>query len=531
MYRTKLLLAFVALLGLSLAGAAASFWGAQQSRYHLERSRLAHEVLEGHLRLSSETYKLFKQFADMMLIGDAVGGVDEAAARERLRAEISRLRDLIATEVAFVEDDERESEKDELDRLARIERQIDQVLAGFAAVRTLIADGRPAEAWAMLSGILEHSIDTAFNDLIDAAIASESAEVEETNAAADALTRSLSRFAEAKAAAAVVLTLAALFLLRRRLQGPIRGLLSGTRALADGDLDHRIAVAGRDEFSEVALQFNRMAADLQAKQRALTEARDRLEQTVAERTAELRAANAALERADAARRRFFADISHELRTPLTVIRGESEIALRGGDRPVEEYRTALHRIVEQCDHTARLVDDLLFIARADAGEPRITWQAVALAGLIERVCADAMVLADGKAVSVQLRCAVNGAVVSGDPDRLHQLFVILLDNAIRYSHPHGTVTVDVGAGPAGVVVCIRDEGIGIDADELDRVFERFYRGDDAAAHHGAGSGLGLPVAKAIAAAHEGRIVLDSRPGAGTTVSVTLPAVRNLRAIA
>ena len=274
-----------------------------------------------------------------------------------------------------------------------------------------------------------------------------------------------------------------------------------------------------------------MAGELEAKNRDLEAAKADLEQAVTARTAELCDANAALEKADQVRRRFFADISHELRTPLTIIRGEAEIGLRGNDKAIDDYKGTLHRVLEQAEHTARLVDDLLFVARQNAGETRMSRQAIALREIVESVCGDAEVLAEKRGVTVTLRQEVEEAVVSGDPGRLRQLFLILIDNAIRYSEARGEVSLYMGAAPKGVVVRVSDGGIGIGPDELERIFERFYRGDNASEHHTEGTGLGLPVAKAIADAHDGELVIDSRLGEGTTASVFLPTVRKLRAVA
>lgn len=530
-YQTKLLIAFGGLLALALSAASLSYWGADRSRYHLERSRLAHEELEGYLRLSAHTYELFKELGDGRLVGDPEAGTGHAGLARRLEADLARLRDLIASEVAFVDAAETEVEKRELAHLALIERRIAEVLREVAEVGSLRVTDRAGEGRARLSGLLERSLDAELDALIAAAIEEEAREVARTDAAAARLLDRLELALQVHGAAAILFTLGCVALLVRGLRRPLTRLLAGTEALAAGDLGHRIEVSGRDEFARLGHSFNRMAEDLGSHRSQLENAQSRLEQAVAARTEELREANTALAHADRARRRFFADISHELRTPLTIVKGEGEITLRGADKPVEEYKRALGRVVEQADHTARLVDDLLFIARQDAGETRMSLQAVALGDLVARVCEDARVLAAERRVAIVRRVAVADAVVSGDPGRLRQLFLILIDNAVRYSRPHGTVSVDLGRSPKGVAVRVADDGIGIPPDELERVFERFYRGDRAAGHHLEGSGLGLPVAKAIVEAHHGEIAVASGPEAGTVVTVTLPAARRLGAVA
>ena len=177
------------------------------------------------------------------------------------------------------------------------------------------------------------------------------------------------------------------------------------------------------------------------------------------------------------------------------------------------------------------MDDLLFVARAEAGEPRLTLQAVALDEVLRRACADAEMVAEPKGVRIGLREGAREAVVQGDPEKLRQLAMILLDNAVRFSSPGGSVEVSLDPSPRGVLLRVADHGAGIAADEVGRVFERFYRGENAAARHPDGSGLGLPLAKAIAETHGGEIAIESRVGEGTTVSVQLPVVRKLRVVA
>jgi len=322
---------------------------------------------------------------------------------------------------------------------------------------------------------------------------------------------------------AVVATLALVLLLLQGLRAPLAELLRGTAKLAEGDLSHRISISGRDEFADLGRSFNRMAGDLQAHRQALQDAHANLETLVDDRTEELRRANESLRKIDETRRGFFADISHELRTPLTIIRGEGEIALRGSNKKVAEYKHSIERIVEQAKHLSVLVNDLLFIARQGAGAARLNLQPIALGDLLKKVCGDAKVIAHGEGVDVAF---VNGTahdMVRGDPARLRQLFLVLLDNAVRYSKSKGAVKVEIGSADGEVRVRVSDRGIGIPPEELEGVFERFRRGGSAAAINEEGLGLGLPVAKAIVEAHKGRIEMASRPGEGTTVTVALPA--------
>jgi signal transduction histidine kinase len=532
-YRLRVLIACLVLLSMTLVGAFFSYFTAERLQHHLERSRLAHSVLEGHLWLKAHTYELFKQIADAMLIGGSANHFNETELRRQLSGEIGQLRDLIASEVALVRDDteEQQGERQELARLARIEGQVQAVLGEFDDVRRLIAAGDNRQAWLALHNVLERSIDQTFGELIEAASADEKEEVAETDEAARRIKQTLRSLAIALALLAVVVTGTALYSLLSRVRRPLDALVHGTARLSMGEFSHRLDVIGKDEFAHAAAGFNAMAEQLQRQHAALVEGREALERAVTERTAELADTNRALHAIDQGRRRFFADISHELRTPLTVMRGEAEVALRGTDKSIGEYKQTLVRIVEQAQHTTQLIDDLLFIARADAGETRMKMQDVALIDLLERVCDDARNLATAESLRIELQSLVEEAVISGDPVRLGQVFMILLDNAVHYSHAGGQILVRIVPGLKEVSVHVLDDGVGIPPDEMERVFERFYRGHGAERHHAQGSGLGLPIARAIVEAHNGTIALANRPEGGVEAVVRLPISRRLRIVA
>lgn len=230
----------------------------------------------------------------------------------------------------------------------------------------------------------------------------------------------------------------------------------------------------------------------------------------------LRPAQEAWERQQA----FVANASHELRTPLTLIRASAEVAQRGlpaGD----ERRTLLDDILAECDHMGRLVEDLLLLSRLDAGRLKLERQRVALADLLTEIQRQVGRLADERGIHLVMDGA-NGAVW-GDPTRLRQVLLILLDNALRYTPAGGNIRL--AARPQGryVVVTVTDTGSGIAPEHLPHVFERFYQADSARRSRG-GSGLGLSIAKALIEAQHGQIRLESRPGEGTRVSLLLPAV-------
>ena len=269
------------------------------------------------------------------------------------------------------------------------------------------------------------------------------------------------------------------------------------------------------------MSFNWMAAELQRRRAELDQSRIELEHEVHERTRELHESNQTLSRMDQARRRMFADISHALRTPLTVIRGEAEVTLRSRDSAGRATRAALQRIVDTATQLSKLVEDLLRVARSEALAPRAETAVIAAGELIRDAAEAARTL--GAAKGLQVDCSVPDRLlhIHGDPNRLLEALLILVDNACRYTPAGGPIAISLTADNAWAALRIADSGIGIPADELDLVADRFYRGSNIGHLSPSGTGLGLNIAKSIIEAYGGEIEIASERGRGTCVTVRL----------
>jgi heavy metal sensor kinase len=270
---------------------------------------------------------------------------------------------------------------------------------------------------------------------------------------------------------------------------PMERLRRSTEAITAARLDRRLPVANaHDELGRLTQTINAMIA--------------RLERSFLEI------------------RRFTADASHELRTPLTIIRTDVEVALDKHLSP-EEYRDLLGSILEECERLTRLIEQLLALAREDAGAGATAFQALDLSALIEQVVEDMRPLAEARGLALLI--AVNARLsIAGDESRLRQVFYNLLDNAIKYTPEGGAIAVRAQWADRIPVVTVRDTGIGIPPEHLPHVFDRFYRVDKARSRAQGGTGLGLSIARGIIEAHGGHIELASTPGQGTTCIVTLP---------
>ncbi len=295
-------------------------------------------------------------------------------------------------------------------------------------------------------------------------------------------------------AVAVALALLTLQVMAHGATVPLRQMTVAAREMARGDYTRRVYTRSRDEVGELASAFNLMAGDLAA--------------------------------ADRQRRELLANVSHELRTPITALRGLLENIVDGVAPPEPAtMRTAL----AQTERLGRLVTEMLDLSRLDAGVTRLAREEIDVAAFINGVVAEAGVNAVGGGRDVTFAVELppdrpgQRLMVPGDPERLHQVFANLLDNAARHSPPGGTVRVRVWQHDDDVLFAVTDQGDGIPAAQRRRVFERFTRGERPT---GGGTGLGLAIARWVVQLHHGSIAVVDPPGdgrlPGCRVQVRLP---------
>jgi signal transduction histidine kinase len=222
--------------------------------------------------------------------------------------------------------------------------------------------------------------------------------------------------------------------------------------------------------------------------------------------------------------RFSADASHELRTPLTVLQGELESMARGSSSLPAEIRETIGSALEETQRLTKIVENLLAISRLEAGEARKQRERLDFAELARSTADQMRLLAEEK--HIHLDC--NGAEsveVDADPTRLKQVVVNLLDNAIKYTPEGGNVSISVTQRDGRAVLEVADTGLGISADDLPHVFERFYRADKARSRQMGGTGLGLSIVRSICVAHGGQVTVSSTETRGSVFRVELPMSR------
>jgi len=494
------------------------------------RGRLASDIHQGFVQLSAT-----KQHLRSWVTQHKIGAGGNPAERDELLYQMQQgLGELalLAQKAAALGLDGLNSEEHtaRTDALQVLGHNVHALGQALAQIKTLPADIPARQGWDTLSEVFEKSEGRDLRELIAQSIQRESAAMQRERLAANATLERIRWLWIGMALSLALLALGATIYFARALRRPIDELVQGAHMLRKGQLQHRIPLDDQDEFSDVARSMNAMAAELEKHQEQETKHRQRLETEVRERTRALHEANQSLQQTDTRRRQLLADISHELRTPTTAIRGEAEITLRGGERPAEQYREALQRIVATSRQLGSVIDDLLAMARSDMETLSIVHQCVDLSEPLAAALAQALALAGERHIQIDAQAMpVHDVQVMGDAQRLSQLLLLLLDNAVRYSHPAGSVSLrwwrSEEAAPT-LVLQVIDQGIGIPAEELHQVFDRHFRGRTARLHRAAGSGLGLPIAKALALAHGGSLTLESpsdeATGQGTRVELRLP---------
>jgi heavy metal sensor kinase len=275
---------------------------------------------------------------------------------------------------------------------------------------------------------------------------------------------------------------------------PVVAISEQTQRITAKNLDERLKVSKPDEFGRLALVINGLLARLDISFRVMRE--------------------------------FVADASHELRTPLAIIRGEADVSL-SRERTPDEYREALGIILENSKRMSLIVKDMLDLARADGGQKLVRREELYLNDLVKNCCRAAQPLAATK--GLQLTCTAEEDIsFSGDEELLKRMTFNLVHNAIQYTPSSGAVSVRLTKDNERACLTVCDTGIGIPADSVNRVFDRFYRVAESRTRAEGGSGLGLSIVKLAAESHGGSVGVESEPGSGSKFTVSLPFEKTWR---
>lgn len=290
------------------------------------------------------------------------------------------------------------------------------------------------------------------------------------------------------------------FLFSRSVTRPILRINEVARAMAGGDYSLKVPVRPDNELGVLADSIDTLSGQLREKMETI-------------------------ERIDATRRNFVASISHELRTPLTIMQGYTEALMDGMARDDRQREKYLMNIYEETLRLRRLVDDLLDLRRLESGMISMRMDRADISGIIESVAGQINQAQAEKKVTVTVHLPVEKLVARGDPDRIRQVLINLVDNAVRFSPENGEVKVSGDRDGEIVRVLVTDQGPGLTGEEKKLVWDRFYKADSSRAGKDSGSGMGLAIARQIIELHGGKIGIESSQGQGSTFWFTLEGLQ------
>lgn len=292
-------------------------------------------------------------------------------------------------------------------------------------------------------------------------------------------------------AVVILLALTLSWIIAKRIVDPIEDLTKAAIQMAKGDFSVQAAKQFDDEVGTLADTFNYMAAEIGKNEKLKND--------------------------------FISSVSHELRTPLTSIKGWGETLISGGLKDHEETTLGLEVISKETDRLIGLVEELLDFSKFQSGEMTLCEEKLDLRQVLDDLYVQFAVPAQEKQIELRLELPALPLTVMGDSNRLKQVFVNLLDNAIKFTPVHGTISLVASASDGRLITTVQDTGEGIDPDDLGRITGKFYKGRSKLS----GSGLGLAISKDIVQLHKGSLTIHSVLGHGTTVTVDLPLVQTI----
>lgn len=516
MYKRKLLYfglttAFIVLVALTCAAISA-----QLTKENLKQSTIAQTLLVEHQQLSSISYRLFKQLTDELILGENANQANIRKKQALIEESLSNIRKLELEQRAALGEKITQGSVEDTDEL---EQLLKEIKTGF---KSLVGNQNaiPLSQQKDLRELLEVTIDSQFREAINSAVTRQSRVVAAINARIDTLNTAMVWFTIGLGGLSIPFIVYGCYWLFNQLYQPLVLIRNATNVIASGHYGVPISEKLDDEFEELAASINQLAVRLGEHEAFEEKSRKNLEFEVEQRTSELMNANLELTKIDARRRQFIADISHELRTPLTIIRGEAQVTLRLTSAGEEDYKATLTAILEQSVGLSQLVDDLLLLIRTEMNQLHLELFPTPIKPMLDTEVVKWQRLHPNRTITFVDNGLADTTLVMIDRSRIQQVLSILLDNATKYSNPGSPIEINASELAGFVKISIKDSGSGISAAEIENIYERFVR----FSKHNEGLGLGLPIAKAIIEAHEGKISVESVQGEGSVFSISLGAV-------
>ncbi len=527
MYRRRLILSLGAFLLIIVAQSLIALWAFDSVNRHIDRAQVSQQMLNELLAFRADSKRLKVWLAEYLITEKRdTGPRDELFVR--MLAQLERLQALADVRLSQGLQDERsELTMEKVENIDLLRGNVESLQRGLQTreIERLQTD---AERWQTLIVLFDKFQGTDIAELVNDSIVLQQART----AQAEISARRALRLAFVSLLTSVALALLLFFALgtrlSRHLNQPLERLLAGTDRIARGDYSQGIPETGSTEFANLARRFNRMARAVQQAETRQRQLQDATEDRVRERTAQLEEVVNQLQEAEGRQQRFVMDISHELRTPTTTILGEAELALRAspGDDP---RRQNLEHIVECCRALSSRIDDLLMLGRGHHALVSVRLQSQPLGAVYAHVAERIQRQVSHHPVTLTVKPLEMGDPADAgrwtllvDLDKLDLVCRIVTENALQYRCDSRELELRGRVIEEQLQIELTDQGLGLQPDEADRLFERHFRGRAARAQRPDGLGIGLPIARSLMQAHDGEIRLEPNQPRGTRVILSLP---------
>jgi two-component system, OmpR family, sensor kinase len=514
LFSTRLSLALLALSAISLAQGVLTVWVAARSQYHIEKGQVANKLLTEFIDLAGNKQRLKVWLAQHLLTNDSPVSVKQDL-NAKMAASLKAIRVYLDKDLELSKGSLEEVRiiLEQKERLKTLEININSLRAELERVKRSEVGADPGQIWKTLIDVFDNLQGSDLRRLIADAIQIQKIRAASADAAAKQSIEGFNIAIYILSALAVLTGAVLSIAMAGRLRRPIEELVDAAIAMKSGRLDHRIHTIENNEFGVLAEHLNEMADEIERGRQSDLEKKQQIEKQVEERTHELKLALEKLQKNEIERQLFVMNISHELRTPATAILGEVEVTLRDKNSTNEVFRETLQNISIIGKQLAHRVEDLLVLSQADRNDLRISVRPQMLSRLNDTL-QEAIRLVDprqSREIKLQDEVLTREQYfrVLFDRQRLGQLFVILIENAVRYS-PRGS-PIEVGLRANDSKLEVRISNLTLEQEEIDfqQLTERHYRSSVAKKVRPDGLGVGLNIAKVLVAAHGGELKFQS----------------------
>jgi two-component system, OmpR family, sensor kinase len=527
LFANKLRLSFIIITLFTIIQAGVTLWVSQESRYHIERGRIANVLLSEFIDLGGNKQRL-KVWLAQYLLTDFAPPEEKTDLQDKMQKTLIRIERYLQYDRAISNEDRAEIQQvsQQFERLKTLEANI---LSLRSELDLITLGNRKTkdyrEVWTFMIQVFDNLEGRDLKRLINDAIEIQRARASEAerNSA-----QSIIYFKKMVYTLTILTLLTAFFLayfILKGLKKPLDKLVFATNEMTRGNLHHRITAIEQSEFGLLANQFNQMAEEIEKSRTQEKNERMRIEKEVEDRTFELQNALQELKAAETERKSFLTSVGHELKTPATVIMGEAEVTLRGGEKDTQEYIETLKNIHLTSKQLSMRIEDLLVLAKDENEIFSIFTSSVNGADFDKLLQATSSLLVNTKPERISFECNLTKDIfVSIDSKRVQQLIVILMDNALKYSPEKSIISVQSSFDDQSIFVKITNTAYFIDDVSFSKIFEKYYRDEKARFLRPDGLGVGLYIAKLIVEAHGG--ILEAQKSSSTQFSLTFKLPRS-----